>query len=162
MFSSVPRVMTNEWGRTGQGGRQPPRPLSRSSSWADGDLASPSAIAEAQPAAGQHLGVQDLERGAHRLPVIDDQPEVAGLVGRLRPGRRERDELVARVEEGHVVAHPPSQLELDEAAVEGQRGVQVVDLQRDVVDADQAGHGACSRLPLSGSGQVGWVARETG
>jgi hypothetical protein len=46
-----------------------------------------------------------------------------------------------RVEEGHVVADPASQLELDEPSVEGQRLVQVTDLQRDVVDADQAGHG---------------------
>jgi hypothetical protein len=44
---------------------------------------------------------------AHGLLVVDDEAEVAGLVGRLRPALRERDELVTHVDEGHA-AHAAS------------------------------------------------------
>ena len=49
---------------------------------------------------------------------------------------RERDELVAHVEERHGLA-PTAQGEIEQAAVEGERFVEVADLERDVVDPDQ-------------------------
>jgi hypothetical protein len=68
---------------------------------------------------------------------------VTGRVRRLRPALHERDELVAELDEGRVaVALDPS--ELEEPAVELDRGVDVADLQRDMVDAYKAGpaHGS--------------------
>ena len=57
-------------------------------------------------------------------------------VRRLRAPARERDELVADVDE----RHPPgasAELQVEDAAVEAERLVDVVDLERDVVDADK-------------------------
>ena len=61
-------------------------------------------------------------------------------VGVRRRVARERDELVAQVDERHPVADPPAQLELEEAAVPGDRLVEVAHLERDVVDADEPRH----------------------
>jgi hypothetical protein len=62
---------------------------------------------------------------------------VAVRVGRLRPPRRERDELVAHVQEGHA-ASAAAELEVEDLPVEGERLVDVTDLKGDVVDADEA------------------------
>jgi nitroreductase len=78
---------------------------------------------------------QRLERG---LSVLDDEPEVPLVVGRLRAALGEREELVAHVEKGHVpVAF--GHLEVEEAAVELDRLVEVAHLERDVVDAHEPG-----------------------
>lgn len=61
-------------------------------------------IAEVQAASRQDLHAVLLERAADGLPVIDDEAEVAVLVGRLAARGRERDELVAGVDERHPVA----------------------------------------------------------
>ena len=53
------------------------------------------------------------------------------------PALREREELVAHVEERHP-GHPPAQLEAEQPPVELERGVEIADLERHVVDADQA------------------------
>ena len=62
------------------------------------------------------------------------------LVGRLRAPARDRDELVAHVDERHRAARAAAQLELEEPPVPLERGVDVGDLERDVVDADEPGH----------------------
>jgi hypothetical protein len=62
---------------------------------------------------------------------------VAVRVGRLRPPLRERDELVAHVHEGHA-AGAAAELEVEDAPVEGERLLDVADLEGDVVDADEA------------------------
>jgi hypothetical protein len=58
----------------------------------------------------------------------------------LGPPGRQREELVAGVDE----RHPPgaaAQLEAEQPPVELERGLYVADLERDVVEADQArGH----------------------
>ena len=53
---------------------------------------------------------------------------------------RERDELVAHVDERHLRADAAAQLELEEPPVPGERLVDVADLERDVVDPDEPGH----------------------
>ena len=62
-------------------------------------------------------------------------------VGRLRPPLGERDELVAQLDERHP-ADAAAQLDLEQAAVELERLVDRVDLERDVIDPDGAGHAA--------------------
>ena len=58
-------------------------------------------------------------------------------VRRLRPPTRERDELIAHVDEGHCVAHSAAQLELEDLSVPLERLVDVADLERHVVDPDE-------------------------
>src|SRR6185436_11087527 len=97
-------------------------------------------VAEVEPAAGLKLDAGVNQRLAGRLLVVDDETEVAGPVRRLRPSFGERDELVAHVDEGH----PPgaaAQLELEDPAVELERVFDASDLECDVVDANEAGHG---------------------
>src|SRR3954453_979495 len=92
---------------------------------------------EALPApAAEQLQALALDRGPRGVDVVDDEPEVALLVGRLASPFGDGDELVAHVDERHA-AHPPAQLEGEQAAVEVERGVEVTDLERHVVDADQ-------------------------
>ena len=54
----------------------------------------------------RHLHARRLELGPKRLLVVDDQAEVAVSVRRLRAAARERDELVAHVDERHRAAGP--------------------------------------------------------
>src|SRR5205085_8621965 len=77
-----------------------------------------------------------LERAPGRLLVVDDEAEVAGLVGRPRAPPDEGDELVADVDERHA-ARAAAQPQVEEAAVELERAVDVVHLERDVVDPDE-------------------------
>jgi hypothetical protein len=76
---------------------------------------------------------------ANCLLVVDDQPEVPVSIGRLRPALSKSDELVAQVDERHA-SHASAQGELEEAAVELERLVDVADLESHVVDADESGH----------------------
>ena len=63
-----------------------------------------------------------------------------GLVRRLRASLRQRDELVAHVDERHP-ARASAQLERPEDRLpEPQRLVEVANLQRDVVDPDELWH----------------------
>jgi hypothetical protein len=73
-----------------------------------------------------HAGL--VECGAHRLLVVDDQPEVAAFVGALLASGRQRDELVAHVDERHPRAVPAAQLDLEQASVPGERVVDVAHL----------------------------------
>src|SRR2546421_37988 len=74
---------------------------------------------------------------ARRRLVVDDEAEVPPAVGRTRASFCERDELVADVDEGHPRG-AAAQRELEDRAVEIQRLVDAPDLERDVVDADEA------------------------
>ena len=80
------------------------------------------------------------ERLARRLLVVDDQTEVTAAVRRLSSALRERDELVADVDEGHV-RRASTELEIEDPAVELERVVDALDLERDVVDPDESRHG---------------------
>jgi hypothetical protein len=72
------------------------------------------------------------------LPIVDDQSEVSLVIGRLAPARGEIHELIAEVDESHAIA-APAQLELEQFAVEFERGVDIIDFEGNVVDADGAG-----------------------
>ena len=96
--------------------------------------------------------LEDLEARAlgvalHRLLVVDDEAEVAVVVGRLPASLADREELVAQVDERHP-RHAPAQLEVEEPRVELQRLVEVADLERDVVDPDQSGHGEAASTSM--------------
>ncbi len=71
--------------------------------------------------------------------VVDDETEMPRVVAGLAARRREGDELIAGVEKGHLLADAPTQLEIEQLAVEGKRLVDVADLEGDVVDADEPG-----------------------
>ena len=92
------------------------------------------------------------QRAAHGVAVVDHEPEVAVVVLGAA-ALREREELVAHVEEGHP-RHPPAQLEGEQPPVEVERGVEIADLERHVVDADQASfrHARIVRPSDSGRG----------
>ena len=97
-------------------------------------------IAEVEAAAGQQLRARALEAAPDLLAVVDHEAEVARAVRTVGLGHLgEHEELVAHVEEGHV-RHPAAQLELEQPAVEGERLLEVGDLEHHVVDADQARH----------------------
>ena len=75
---------------------------------------------------------------------------MAPVVGRLRAPLREREELVADVDERHP-AGATAQLELEQPSVERQRGVDVTYLQRDVIDSDEPGAGHAGSAPSASS-----------
>ena len=91
-------------------------------------------IAEVEARTQQQVDPLGGERAPRALLVVDDEPEVPVLAG---AGREQRDELIAQVEEGATVRalHAP---ELEQPAVERDRAVHIVDLERNVVDAHRA------------------------
>ena len=101
-------------------------------------------VAEVEPAGGEEVDRLGGEHAPRRLLVVDDEPEVPLRVARLRSPARKRDELVAELDERAAVRplHVP---DVEQPAVEGQRALDVVHLQRHVVDADRSrsshGHG---------------------
>jgi hypothetical protein len=58
-------------------------------------------------------------------------------VARLSPAFHQRDELVADVDESGV-AGAAAELDVEQLAVELERAIDVVDLESDVVDPDEA------------------------
>ena len=78
-----------------------------------------------------------LDRGAHRGDVVDDEAEMTLVVSRLPAALHERDELVAHVDEGGP-GHAAAQLEIEQARVQRERGVDVADLERHVIHARSA------------------------
>ena len=72
----------------------------------------------------QGLDAQPLQGGPHRRPVVDHEAEMALAVGILGLAEAQLDELVAKVDEGIVVA-AAAQGEVEDGAVELQRLIQV-------------------------------------
>ena len=97
----------------------------------------PQGSLEVQPVAGLDVDARLAEGLPNRGAVVHHQPEVAVPVRRAGLAVRQGEELVAHVEERHA-RHPAAQLELEDAAVELDRFVDVADGQHDVVDADQS------------------------
>lgn len=87
---------------------------------------------------------------------------LAPLVRTLAAALGDGEELVAEVEEGHA-AHAAAQLEGEQPPVEVERGVEIADLERDVVDADQSGGAHIGILPngLSLRRQDSYVRRDS-
>ena len=106
----------------------------------------------------EHVRARFARRGKRRGPVLDDETDVPRAVRRLLPARRQRDELVAQIDERHRVAVAPTQGEVEDPSVEGERLLEVADLQRDVVDPDRARHRRqASRGRRSAGGGLGDV-----
>src|SRR5262249_10442420 len=97
--------------------------------------------ADAQLSSGRSRRKACLARTlAHRFLVVDDETEVPVVVRPLPAALRERDELVAEIDERHA-AHPTAQLHVaEESLPERERLVEVAALERDVVDADRMSH----------------------
>jgi uncharacterized cupin superfamily protein len=72
------------------------------------------------------------------LDVVDDEADMAMRVGWLGAAGRQRDELVAYVDEGDALA-ATSEREVENGAVEVERFLDVSDLQGDVIHPDEAG-----------------------
>ncbi len=95
------------------------------------------------------MDARRFERRAHRRLVVDDEPDVPFAIDVRCRVACEREELVAHVDERHLRADAPAQLELEELRVPGERLVEVADLERNVVDADDSRHGRdVARLEL--------------
>ena len=97
-------------------------------------------VAEVERGWKRDLHAGRLQLSAQRVLVVDDEPEVTVGVGRLRSSAREREELVAHVDERHRLAGAAAQREVEEAPVPGERLVDVADLERDMVDPDELHH----------------------
>ena len=94
-------------------------------------------IEEVEAAAGEDAGAGLLQRAPGSFEIVDDQPDVPVRVGLLGTAGRQRDELVAHVDEGHV---PPAaaQREVEDPSVELEGLVDIADLHRYVVHTDQS------------------------
>jgi hypothetical protein len=93
-------------------------------------------VEEIQEPARQHLDVRRSQRGADRLFVIDHQPEMAPVIATLSAALLEGEELIAEIDESRPAALP-AQFEVEQAAVEGQRLLDVANLERDVIQSDR-------------------------
>ena len=77
-----------------------------------------------------------LDGRPYRVDVVDHEPEMALVVPRLPAALHESDELVAHVDE-RCAGRTATQLEIEEAPVQRERGIEIADLERHVVYADQ-------------------------
>ena len=77
-----------------------------------------------------------LDGRPYRVDVVDHEPEMALVVPRLPAALHESDELVAHVDERRA-GRAATQLEIEEAPVQRERGIEIADLERHVVYADQ-------------------------
>ena len=98
----------------------------------------PPRVKEVEKPSGQRLDARIGQRPANRLLVVDHQPEMAAIVGALLAALLERKELIAEIDESRRCAFS-AQLELEQAALESERLLDVTDLERDMIEAD----GAC-------------------
>src|SRR5438067_8725592 len=96
-----------------------------------------------------HLGAGRLGAFLDARAVVDDKTDMPPLDPGLLVVRdaRQIDELVAHIDKGSAFA-AAAQIELEDLAVPVQRLVDVADLDRDMVDADQPGLLAVAHLIL--------------
>src|SRR5205823_11458222 len=93
-------------------------------------------VVEVEAPPGWELDAGFLERAAGGVLVVDDEAEMRFLSARA--AFEERDELVAEFEERGVLLAALDGGRLEERRVELDRRLEVVDLQRDVVDPGEA------------------------
>src|SRR5258708_10955306 len=93
-------------------------------------------IEEIKEGPGQQLAARRGDEVAHRRAVVDDDAEMPVLARLLGARFHQGDELITHVDEGLALAFA-AQRELEDLAVEGKRLLDVADLERDVVHADQ-------------------------
>ena len=65
---------------------------------------------------------------------------VPALVSGLSASLAERDELIADVNESHAPAGAATQLQIEEPPVPVERLIEIADLERHMVDADEPRH----------------------
>jgi len=107
-------------------------------------------IVEVKRSGSLDLDAAPLHRAADRLLVIDDQAKVPRTIGQLGAPGRQRDELIAQVDESHPPADSAAQFELEEPPVPVKRLIKIPDLQRYMVDTDEPCHlPSCS--PITGA-----------
>src|SRR6266508_6140002 len=94
-------------------------------------------VEEIEKPAGQRLNARRRQRTADGVLVVDHEPEMTAVVGGLAAALLQREELIAQIDEGRGLA-PAAQLEVEQAAVERQRRVDIADLERDMVETDGA------------------------
>src|SRR5436190_15541012 len=97
-------------------------------------------VVEVEPGWGRHAYAGVDERAPGGLLVVDDETEVPCGVALALGTSRERDELVAQVDERHLTAAAAAQLELEELPVPRQGLIDVAHLERDVIDPDEPCH----------------------
>src|SRR5581483_1203684 len=106
----------------------------------------PPRIEEIQEPPRERLDARRGECLAHRFLVIDHEAKMPAVICGLPAALLQREELVAKIDEGHVLALA-AQLELEQPAIECQRLFDAADFERDVIETDRArfscfGHGA--------------------
>jgi hypothetical protein len=90
-------------------------------------------VQEIEKRAGQRLDACVGQCRADGLLVIDDQSKMTAIVGGLCTAPLEHHELVTEVDERCRIGLA-SKFEFDNATVEGQRSVNVTDLQGDMIE----------------------------
>src|SRR5207245_2688154 len=94
-------------------------------------------VPEIEKPTRQRLHARLGQRLADRLLVIDHEAEMTAVVGGLGTALLERDELVAEIDEGRILALA-AKLEIEQAAVERQSLLDITDLESDMIEADGA------------------------
>ena len=95
----------------------------------------PARIANVEEASRKHLHARFREPATRRLLVVDDEPEVRFLGARA--ALEQGEELVTQLEEGSTGDGAVHGRRLEEIGVERHSLIDVVHLQRDVIDADE-------------------------
>src|SRR6266540_1135598 len=109
-------------------------------------------VEEIEKRTGQRLDARGRERAAHGVFVVDHEAEMTAVVGRLGAALLQRKELVAQIDERRGLALA-AQLELEQAAVEGQRLLDIADLERDMVETQGARFSCLRHGSLRSSGR---------
>jgi hypothetical protein len=89
-------------------------------------------IAEVEERSRQHLDARFRQRAADGVLVVDDEPEMATVVRRLFASFLKGKELVAQVDERHILL--PAKLELEYPPVERERFLDIAHLERNVIE----------------------------
>ena len=110
-------------------------------------------VANVEEAARKHLDSCFLERTASRLLVVHDEPEMR-LLG-ARPSFEQGEELVPYAKK-RGARYAGDRCGLEEVGVEGDRLLDVVDLERDVVDPNETWLHAAANDGAAGGMPVGW------
>src|SRR6185312_4240909 len=110
-------------------------------------------VEEIEERARQRLDACGRQRCTDSILVVDHEPEVSALVGRLGPTLLQREKLVAEVDESRSFARA-AQLEIEETAIECERLADIADLEGDVVHSDstcflRCRHGALRQTCLA-------------
>src|SRR5215813_15085465 len=94
-------------------------------------------VAEIEEGAGQRLDARRRQRTAYRVLVVDHETKMTAVVGGLGAALLQREELIAQIDERRGLALA-AQFELEQAAIERQRLLDIADLEGDMVETDGA------------------------